>query len=946
MNILLIHQHFPGQFRYLAPALVKRGHNVVALGLRAPEQAKLSGLNYVQYSLDSGNTQNQHPWLLDFESKVIRGIGCVKEAFQLKQQGFEPDVILVHPGWGESLFLKEVWSKPKILIYCEFFYSSHGLDVGFDSEFYKNDLMNSCRVNLKNTNYILHMQFADGGISPTHWQRSTFPDSFRDKISVIHDGVDSNLIKPDRNASITINGNIKLTSKEKVITFVNRNLEPLRGFHVFMRALPEILKSEPETRVLIIGNDSEGYAVAHNSGKSWRSILLEELHSTMDSTCWERVHFLGTVPYEHYLSVLRVSTVHIYFTYPFVLSWSLLEAMSTGCAIIGSKTGPVEEVIDDGRSGLLSDFFDHKLLAEKALYLLKNKKIRDELGRNARETIQKNYDLQTCCLPKQIEWVESMSVRSQIQYDNEQMAISSTRNLLATAPGHIEARRILINEAAQRPIEEPSKFVARWLKGAPNAYSNTIQQATKGWAYLTTIDGKFLLSKDVHTTSSESLGAQCYDRFSGPGSDTRTVEDNLLMELARITDLRERWNYAMQTSKDVGHVLYQDSFFDIGDNDLEGTLVSEFSDTGLNIVVLGGGPAGLAFSNSLKIALGEKVNILVIDNRTSASHRRQAYTRHWLTHLPVSLVRGVIDPRVVDLLSEFGQEGFLGTTVGLLELLLLASNKDLGIKFLYDSEYSLDFLKKARATLVVDATGRRLASAEQESQKDETKSFEVNIPAGSYDSFRQFGVECTNSEFSFHVNLEFAGGYAYPKIKDKPVLSSMFKITKVPLGLYRELLELVESFQSKNLVYIWPGKLLPDINEILLIINLDYKGFNFLNSELDRPEKLSAFLTKNQGKLDSLDTGIVDLLFYLSDRIDPNEETTIEPPYIYRPYVRNPNQLFSSIDGVPLIRIGDSVFNGNPKVGNGLGQHLTSILKLVDEALLALAIEPVAHGNP
>ncbi len=416
MNILFIHQNFPGQFKFLAPALVKSGHKVTAMTMQKNDQSTWQGVQLVNYTAKRGTTPNVHPWVSDFETKTIRAEACFKAALQMKQQGFMPDVIVAHHGWGESLFLKEVWPKAKLVIYCEFFYHPHGADVGFDPEFPATDEGEVCRLRLKNLNNLLHFEVADAGISPTHWQASTFPEPFKNKITVVHDGIDTLAVAPNPAVSLTLKmssgQDLVLTRQDEVITFVNRNLEPYRGYHTFMRALPQLLKERPNARVLLVGADDVSYGARPDTAKygaaKWKDIFVNEIRGQISDADWQRVHFLGHVPYQYFIPLLQLSTVHVYLTYPFVLSWSLLEAMSAGCAIVASDTQPLREAIVHNETGKLVDFFDASALAHSVCELLNNPEERKRLGANARAFAQANYDLQTVCLPKQLAWVERL----------------------------------------------------------------------------------------------------------------------------------------------------------------------------------------------------------------------------------------------------------------------------------------------------------------------------------------------------------------------------------------------------------------------------------------------------------------------------------------------------------------------------------------------------------
>lgn len=417
MNILFIHQNFPGQFKFLAPALVLQGHQVSALVLR--KQAEISdwqGVKVYPYTVQRGSTPGIHPWIVDMETKALRGEGCYRAALQLRDSGYQPDVIIAHPGWGESLFLKDVWPTAKIGIYCEFHYHAQGADTGFDPEFPGDPVTDPCRLRLKNTNNLLHFQTAEAGISPTHWQASTFPQPFRDKITVIHDGIDTNKLVPQPGMRLNFSSGVQLVQgQDEIITFVNRNLEPYRGYHIFMRALPELLKRRPNARVLIVGGDDVSYGARPDAAKygnaKWKDIFAAEVRPQIPDADWARVHFLGNVPYQYFIPLLQISTVHVYLTYPFVLSWSLLEAMSVGCAIVASDTQPLREAILDGKTGRLVNFFDSKALTQQVCELLESPQERARLGKNAREFAVVNYDLQTVCLPRQLEWVQSLAAQ-------------------------------------------------------------------------------------------------------------------------------------------------------------------------------------------------------------------------------------------------------------------------------------------------------------------------------------------------------------------------------------------------------------------------------------------------------------------------------------------------------------------------------------------------------
>ena len=407
MNILLVHQNFPGQFKHLAPALRARGDKVVVMCMNAFAGGDgMGGTPVVRTKLGKGNTPGIHPWMVDFESKFMRGEATYHNAVKLRDSGFTPDVIVAHPGWGEALFLKDVWPKARLGLYLEYYYGSRGGDSEFDPEFpAPAGADDNSRLRMKNAGNWMMLGELDAGLSPTTWQASTFPAAFRERISVIHDGIDTVRVAPNAQAALTLPDGTVCRAGEPTITFVNRNLEPYRGYHVFMRALPALQAACPQARVVIVGAEGVSYGAKPPQGKTWKQIFLAEVQDQLDMS---RVHFVGQLPYGQFLTLLQVAAVHVYLTYPFVLSWSLLEAMSAGCAIVGSSTAPLLEAIRHGDTGRLVGFFDGAGLVAQVADLLANPAERARLGAHARAFAQSHYDLRSVCLPRQIAWVDQL----------------------------------------------------------------------------------------------------------------------------------------------------------------------------------------------------------------------------------------------------------------------------------------------------------------------------------------------------------------------------------------------------------------------------------------------------------------------------------------------------------------------------------------------------------
>lgn len=414
MKILVFHQNFPGQFKSLAPSLALRGHEVVCIGdeknigHRADKWPNF--LKVLPYKTPMGAGKNTHHYLQHTEACIRRGQAVFRHLIALKKKGFVPDVCIGHTGWGESLYIKQVFPKTKIIGFFEFFYRAVGQDVGFDPEFPVED-DDYLKIPTRNAINYLSLDGVDHCLSPTHWQASSYPYEFRRKMSVIFDGVDTELLKPQSEIEVKF-GDEVYKSGEKILTFVNRNLEPYRGYHVFVRALPDILKKSPDARVLIVGNDDVSYGKPNKDGVKWKDYFYNEIKELVPE---ERIRFTGRIDYADFIKVLQISTAHVYLTYPFVQSWSMLEAMAIGCNVIASDTPPCREFIRHGYNGQLFNFFDQKKLIAQVVDSLNNPDTYNDIRVRAREHVVTNYDLRNKCLSSQIDLIEKISTKSEIK---------------------------------------------------------------------------------------------------------------------------------------------------------------------------------------------------------------------------------------------------------------------------------------------------------------------------------------------------------------------------------------------------------------------------------------------------------------------------------------------------------------------------------------------------
>ena len=403
MNILLVHQNFPGQFLRLAPALAARGHRVLGLtdeGNNRPSPVPVARYPKPAPAVDLALCRLGRTYTEMSE----RGLVAMRAARALRDRhGLMPDVVFGHPGWGETLYLRGIWPNARHLTYAEFYYAPEGLDTGFDPEFAPENPDRAAVVIARQAHLAHAMAQADAALAPTRFQAGTFPPAFRDRIRVIHDGIDTARAAPDPAASVTLPGGLTLRAGDEVLTFVNRNIEPYRGAHIFLRALPAVLAARPRLQVVVVGGDGVSYGTAPPGGGGWRQHLLAQI----DGIDPARVHFTGRVPYDGFLRLMQVTRVHAYLTYPFVLSWSLLEAMSAGAHVVASRTPPVAEVVEDGVTGTLVDFFDVAGWSKALIAALADPAAHDPLRRAARARMVAGYDLETVCLPRLVEFVET-----------------------------------------------------------------------------------------------------------------------------------------------------------------------------------------------------------------------------------------------------------------------------------------------------------------------------------------------------------------------------------------------------------------------------------------------------------------------------------------------------------------------------------------------------------
>ncbi len=404
MKILFLHPNFPAQFRHLATVLGKNKQNTVVFATNRREGG-IAGVKKVLYEKSRTARPETHHYVRPLENAVLEAQGVYRVAQGLKDRGFYPDVVYGHSGWGPTLFMKDIFPKATLLCYFEWFYKAYGSDASFDPD----DPLNAddeARIRIKNAPILLDLATCDRGLCPTTWQRSQFPPEFYDKIKVHHDGIDTTYFKPVTDAKLYLPRiNLDLTEVKEIVTYVARGMEPYRGFPQLIETISILQKKRPQCHFVIVGKNRVAYGKSLPNGQNYKDVMLEKFPLDMS-----RVHFTDLLPYGEYLQVLQASSVHLYLTRPFVLSWSMLEALSTGCAIVASDTACVTEVIEDNVNGLLVNFFDTQQISDRVIEALDNPQKMAKIRIKARETILESYDLAKL-LPQHLQWVkDSVSI--------------------------------------------------------------------------------------------------------------------------------------------------------------------------------------------------------------------------------------------------------------------------------------------------------------------------------------------------------------------------------------------------------------------------------------------------------------------------------------------------------------------------------------------------------
>jgi len=402
MHVLFVHKNFPAQFGHIAGYLIKE-HGYKCTFVSEAPPGRVNGIYKVQYKTTGGATKQTHYCARTFENGVWHAAG-VYEALKPLHKNIRPDLIVGHSGFGSTVFLQELFPGVPIINYFEYYYHAHGADLDFRTDFPLSEA-NLLRSYTRNAMILLDLETCRAGYTPTQYQWQLLPSAYKDKLRIIHDGVPTDIWHPQSIKELTIN-DLEITSEQRIVTYVSRGFESMRGFDVFMRIAKEICDNNPDVYFLVVGTDRVCYGgdLNHIEEESFREHVLKQDHYDLN-----RIRFLGRVEPRLLSRLLSRSDLHIYLTVPFVLSWSCLDAMACGCTVLASDTAPVREVIHHQKNGLLCDFFDVEGFVQNALEVLGDPAAyRDLYGRQARSTIMQSYSTEVI-LPRMVAFYEEIA---------------------------------------------------------------------------------------------------------------------------------------------------------------------------------------------------------------------------------------------------------------------------------------------------------------------------------------------------------------------------------------------------------------------------------------------------------------------------------------------------------------------------------------------------------
>ena len=383
MKIIFSHQNFPAQFGEFAFFLARAGWDVTFATAATAKSA--GGVRILPMKPHREPTEGVHRFTLPMERAAINGQGFARSALAAQKQGYVPDVVMAHAGWGSGTFAKAVWPDVKFVSYAEWFYRYPYVDaMGEPDE--RPEVDQRGHALSRNAPLLLDLVQADQIQCPSLYQADQFPEPWRSLLTVMPDGLDAVLHAPAESPTLPDAAGT-LPPDAEIVTYATRGMEPHRGFPEFMRALEILQKRRPKLHAVIGGEDRVAYGRKLGEGDSWKTRMLRDLD--LDES---RLHWTGLLPRGDYVRLLQAGHVHAYLTVPFVLSWSLLEAMSVGCTLVCSDVPPVREAAEDGVEALLIDHRAPEAVADAIARALDDRELAARLGQAARARILRDHD--------------------------------------------------------------------------------------------------------------------------------------------------------------------------------------------------------------------------------------------------------------------------------------------------------------------------------------------------------------------------------------------------------------------------------------------------------------------------------------------------------------------------------------------------------------------------
>ena len=404
MKILFIHQNFPGQFKLVASRLAQEGHEITALMINRAEvlKSKEGNINKIYYEVDANSTENIHPWIVDFETQLIRAKAVHLRLKRLiNEKNYKPDIILGHGGWGELHLIKNLWKDVKLITYMEYFYKYEYLESIFDKKIPHNNTKNEEYIYYKNLNNIVANNTSDINLFPTNWQYENYPNEYRSKGVVVHEGVLTENFNSKNIDEIKINKENKIFTLKKgedICIYINRNLDAIRGIHQFAEFAEKIIKINQKIKIIVVG--SKDFSYSSDEISNIRKSSIDKLMKNIDQKEKNRIFFLGKIKHEELKALYKISKINIYITMPFPLSWSMLESMAASCMVVGSDTGPVKEIIQNQENGVLFEYGNISELIQNVQYYLNHENERIKIAENGARYIKENYDFEKIIFPK------------------------------------------------------------------------------------------------------------------------------------------------------------------------------------------------------------------------------------------------------------------------------------------------------------------------------------------------------------------------------------------------------------------------------------------------------------------------------------------------------------------------------------------------------------------